>query len=74
MKLWKIERLSNDVGYDEFDSFIIRAENETEARVIAAENCADEGTTVWLDSRYSTCKEINKEGEKEVILSSFKAG
>jgi len=69
--------------YDKNFGFIIRAENEKEAREIANKNAGDEnrveflnsktaGTkTPWLDDKYSTCSEISNNGEKGLIMQDF---
>ena len=69
--------------YDKNFGFIIRGENEKEAREIANENAGDENRgeflrektantkTPWLDEKYSTCIEISGNGEKGLIMQDF---
>ena len=69
--------------YDKIFGFIIRADNEKEAREIANENAGDENigeflskktantNTPWLDEKYSTCVEISNEGGKGLIMQDF---
>ena len=72
----------SDNAWDYFDTvtqFIVRAENEKEARLIAHNNAGAEnfhGITAycdvaeqpWLDTKYSTCIELTTEGSQEVVL------
>ena len=72
-----------DPWYDKNFGFIIRAENEKEAREIGNENAGDENRveflnsktantkTPWLDDKYSTCSEISNNGEKGLIMRDF---
>ena len=75
MKLFKIS--TEHYSYDEFDAFIIRAEDEVEARKIAAK--AAGGTSMWinggefLNSDHSECVEVEVNGEAGIILGSFNA-
>jgi hypothetical protein len=69
--------------YDKNFGFIIRADNEKEAREIANQNAGEENrgvffnekiantNTPWLDEKYSTCIEILNEGEKGLIMQDF---
>jgi hypothetical protein len=65
------------VYYDCYDSFVICAENEEEAREIAQASGADETnwgkTPFWTSSKYSTCELLTPK-EKGVVVSSFNAG
>ena len=69
MALYKIERLEPDV--DQPAAFVIRAESEKRARVIAATNCRDEGPRQWTDPTLSTCELLEPEGPEGVILRDF---
>ena len=71
MKLWLVQ--TEYYTYDEFDSFVVRAESETAAREVAGQG--DEyHKNFWRASKKVTVKEITVEGEPEVILGSFNAG
>jgi hypothetical protein len=70
--------------YDKAFGFIIRAENEQEARKIANENGGDEvgevshnvyrtGGDPWLDANFSQCIEITNHGEKGVIIKDLRS-
>lgn len=60
--------------YDKYDSFLVSAENETNARIIAASYAADEGSSAWADSKYSTCEILVPIQKECLIMSSFNAG
>lgn len=68
--------------YDKAFGFIVRAENEEEARIMANKEGGDEtgeishsvyrtGGDPWLDSKLSECVELTNEGEKCVIMRDF---
>lgn len=71
--------------YDKVFGFVVRAGNEKEARIIAQENAGDEKrrvflgkkmadtSTPWLDVKYSTCVELEANGEAEMIMKDFAA-
>jgi len=72
--------------YDKVFGFIIQAETEQRAREIAAKDAGDEkygekyGTYLkddiknpWLDSKYSSCKELVPYGSEELIMKDFHA-
>ena len=64
MKLFLVK--VNSYYYDDYDSKVVRAENETEALLI----CGEESWTI--DNTKIT--EITIDGEKQIILGSFNAG
>lgn len=67
MRLWLLKR-TDQVGYDEYQGFVVRAETEEQARAVALE--FDSVAEVCLMS----CTPIEVEGEAEVILESYHAG
>ena len=93
MKLWILRpRRDLEEGndpwkpwYDKSFGFIIRAETETQARVIADSNGADENRgeflrqkiadtkNPWLSAMYSTCEILSSEGNEELIMHDFAA-
>jgi hypothetical protein len=80
MKLWILEGHAKLAGaspwspwYDKAFGFVIRAESEERARLIAAENCGDEKEEAWLNPILSSCKELFLEGEEEMILRDYAA-
>jgi len=69
------------IGYDEYDSFVVRASNEAKARAIAtvAEFGDDPSrrygySDVWLNPEKSTCLPLSGDGQPGVIVSSYNAG
>jgi len=63
----------DEVGYDEFDGWVIRAKSEEEARKLANECCGNEGE-MWNDKDMVACILVEPDGDADVILSSFNAG
>jgi hypothetical protein len=68
--------------YDKAFGFVVRAENEEEARKLANEEGGDEtgeiahsvyrtGGNPWLDANFSECVELTEEGDKGVIIRDF---
>lgn len=73
MRIWILER-KDSVGYDEYNSKVIAAMNETRAREIANEYVGDEGH-VWDSKDLVSCEEINlREIQEGLILADFNAG
>jgi len=54
--------------YDKVFKMVVRAEDEESARKMAADSSGFEGGEAWIDSKYSSCLILNKEGEEEVIV------
>jgi hypothetical protein len=86
MKLW-ILRVNEDrsveypdpwhPSYDKFHGFLIRAESEERARILADRNGGDEnnkGQHPWLNSEFSTCEELSVDGVEEILISDYLAG
>ena len=87
MKLWKLTPNGGDKAegawspwYDKAFGFVVRAEDENEARVIADSNAGAENETwgtdkvhPWLDPRQSTCEELLPDGPSGLILQDFHA-
>ena len=71
MKLYLVS--VDDHGFDEFDSFVVRAESKYDAREIESNylGCYD-SKEKWLYDSF--VEEITVDGESEVILGSFNAG
>jgi len=75
MKLYHLYPKANIKGqspwepwYDKVFGFVIRANNEEEARELANENGGCETGDPWLDPNYSECIELKEEGEVEVVI------
>ncbi len=80
MKIYKIERL-DDVGYDEFDSMVVSASSEDDAKSIHPQegDYWDNSYGTWVAKEdVDTLLSVEYIGEtalyKGVILSSFRAG
>jgi hypothetical protein len=73
MKLYLLEQKDNN-DYDTYDSCLVCAENEADARTIEP----NEDVNDWALSKDSiTCKEIGEANDKQergVIIASFNAG
>jgi len=73
MNIYLLERTGR-VGYDEYEGFVIAADNETEARSLC--DSADEGD-IWGNQLDVTCTLIgiaNDGVAKGIVLGSFNAG
>lgn len=76
MKLYLLTR-NDKTGYDEYLGYVIAADNETQARDIAAANAADEGVEVWnsqLDCNVTLLAINSTKREAGIVLESFNAG
>jgi hypothetical protein len=81
LALFKLERGKghrSDTGYDQTNSYIIAAENENEARDIAAQNeYSSETCEIWYDATITPCEKIAKGSkftEPDVVCRDFNAG
>jgi len=86
MNIYKLEPIFGEEkemywGYDCYDSFIIRAESEEEARSIAQNNGGDEiyncvynEISIWTNENITSCEIVNDDGKSGIICSSFNAG
>jgi len=72
MNLYYLTR-QDEIGYDEYDKKVVRAESEHEARVISNINVGDEGC-IWEDPAKVDCIDITNDIMVGVILASFRAG
>ena len=87
LKLWLLRPVEDlpdsddpwEPWFDKVFGFVVRAETESEARVLAQaeagaekmdENC-DDTRTPWLEARYSTCDELTADGPAEVIIEDM---
>ena len=67
----EVKRWTWDCAY----GFVVRAETEEEARLLASEQCGDEGPDSWTDVKLSTCDIVSgAEGDAEVVMQDFLAG
>lgn len=77
MKLWILERSPFQpamVIYDASNGFVVRAEDETRARLLASQHKGDEGASTWMDPALSSCRELTVDGPEQMILRDFNAG
>lgn len=70
MKLFLLSRTDN-VGYDEYDAFLVRAKTEEEARQLANPKGS---WSSWTTPENITCEIISNRGVAGVIIASFNAG
>lgn len=82
MKLWILKPNSNlqshdnpwNTQYDKIYGFVVRAENQEEARKLAQGQCGSEGffkgqrIAPWLTLLYTSCEELRSEGEQGIVL------
>jgi len=77
MKFWMVKN-TGSVGYDEYDSFVVRAATAEDARAVVARyldsDWDPDRAIFWRTSPRVTVTEIPVEGEPELILGSFNAG
>lgn len=74
MNLYLIQR-TDDVWYDNYDSFVVRATDAEAARALAAARCADEGAGIWFADTTKVHHLGVAGGTKaEIVLGSFNAG
>ena len=64
------------IGYDEYQSHVVAADDESTARLMAAEHPGDEGATIWFaPSTEAMAIGLAVEGTKAgIVLASFCAG
>lgn len=70
--LYILERWTK-VDYDETRAVVVRATCESEARLIARENCYP-STDIWGNPELVSCSILSHDGPSEVVLADFKAG
>jgi|CXWL01.1.fsa_nt_gi hypothetical protein len=75
-RLWVLRRVGGEGTpiYDCNDGFVIRADDATEARMMASKTSGDEGPNVWLNADQSHCEELLQFGEPGIIITDFHAG
>tara|TARA_R110002124_G_scaffold261033_1_gene426954 strand:+ start:34 stop:276 length:243 start_codon:yes stop_codon:yes gene_type:complete len=80
MKLYLLEQNDNN-DYDTYDSCLVCAENESDARTIDPNGNEFKESAKWSDWALSkdsiTCKEIGEANDKQergVIIASYNAG
>jgi hypothetical protein len=71
MKLWFLYRLL-PAKPGETISLVIRAQNMSEARIIASNTSRSEGGDTWLDPAISGCERLLTTGNSHFILREVK--
>ena len=80
MKIYKVsirkfENIIENLVFDYYDSFIIYANNEQQAKKICSKNAGSEGEKIWLKKSNVELIGYNlKIKKEEIILGSFNAG
>jgi hypothetical protein len=76
MKLWLLT--PTDEGAAEWHTwhncmfgFVVRAANESAARIEASKQAGDEGPGAWAQRNLSRCEELTGSGAAGVILSAY---
>lgn len=72
MKLWLLDR-REECDWDEVACFVIRAETEEQARMMANEESSDEGK-IWAEPDKVKCSELLPEGDAGIVVRDFKPG
>lgn len=63
------------ISYDVHSGFVVRAETEDEARDFANKEVSNEREYgLWLNPVFSTCVQLNPDGEPGVILKDYYEG
>ena len=70
MKLWYLER-TDGVGWDDYDSFVIRAATKAGAIDISLTHGWGASNAGYDDI---DCTELLQDGEPDIIIGSFNAG
>lgn len=72
MKLWLLVAKHENPYWNRWRNkcfaMVVRAETEEAARKEASLNHAAENPAPWLDDEFTSCKELNQQGEQEVII------
>ena len=70
--IYKLTRTDN-IDYEQYESKIVRASSEKEAREIANQDVGWEGK-IWTNPNCVKCDEVNPDGPSEELLGSYNAG
>jgi hypothetical protein len=70
MKLFLLKLDKDRHGYETALAYVIRARDETEARLFAL----SEGGADWYSPHVTTCEELTPEGEMGVIICDYWEG
>ncbi len=73
MALYLVER-TDRIGYDEYDSFVVRAKSSKDALVHVLANYGSRYSGWRTDGSNVEVTKIEPTGEDEIILGSYNAG
>ena len=80
MKLWLLRPIDEDSEdsawnpwFDKAFGFVVRAETELAARLVASARHGDEGGAAWLLREQSTCDELMPSGVEEVVMIDYRS-
>ena len=74
LSMTKDGRKAYSCTYDYYDSFVIRAKSQKEARSMAYAKATTREQDMWLESKHSVCKEVTSKGDSVILAASFNAG
>jgi len=75
MDLFLLRQIDGIADFDEVVEFVLLAEDEDHARLLASEaGHGDEGAACWLSESTSTCEKLTRKGPARIIVRHFKAG
>ncbi|MCP4573264.1 MAG: hypothetical protein GY838_12995 [bacterium] len=72
MMLWVLKLKEEHCCWDGLAAVVVRAPHARAARELASTEAGDEGEVVWMDPRFSTCKQLHSYGPAEVVVADFK--
>lgn len=72
-RIWLLEHIGR-TPFDAYDSFVIRAPTEEDARALAEARDNPDTDGTWTDPERSTCERISPRGEPGIISSDFNGG
>ncbi len=67
--LWLLERL-NDLQYDGYDAFVVRAQSAEAARLLADRYGTGAPRHVWTEASVASCQMLDPAGRPAVVLAA----
>jgi len=75
VKLWHLQgRLDEGPWHttqDKVVGFIVRANDEEQARRLACDEAGGEDGYVWIEDKFSTCTELLADGDARVLMANL---
>lgn len=75
MRLWHLRGRLDEGPWntlkDNVVGFIVRAEDEEQARRLARDEAGGEDGYVWMESQFSTCTELLAAGDAAVVMADL---